>query len=235
MQLALPRSASQRIRTLRTQAALFERVRGLDRCLRRLTPSDDGPVPFPVAAELYAHWGDPLTPAGEAHLRSCLAHATQTEGAIVQCGASVLSLVLGSVCGAAPKSARQVWCLEHDTHWGNVMRSWITQYRVPAVHVIVSRPRLFDGHVWYSVDVKRLPEQIGLLVCDGDRATPTGVIGALERLGERLTPDATVLARRVSRAEDLRALAAWAKSHDASCVVLDREDGFVKISRRPSS
>jgi hypothetical protein len=92
-----------------------------------------------------------------------------------------------------------------------------------------------DGYVWYGVDPGRLAKDIAVLLCEGARATPSGVAGALHRLGGRLADEFTVLARRVSRADDLREFAAWARAHDAAFVVIDRQQGFVKISRRRSS
>jgi hypothetical protein len=232
MQLAIPESAHRGLRSLRAQAAMFERFRGFDRCMRRFGASDADPAPFQAVAELYAHWGDPLPQTAETYVRSCLTHAARTSGPVVQCGASVLSLALGATCDAAEDRAKQLWCLEADPHWANTMRSWLTQYRIGAAHVIASRPHMFDGYVWYAVDTNRLPADIGLVLCEGARATPSGVIGALQRLGGRLASDFTVLARRVNRAEDLKHLHLWAKSQDAACVVVDREAGFIKITRQ---
>jgi hypothetical protein len=239
MRLAIPLRTSEGvrdgIRALRAQASLFERFRGLDRSIRKVGAAAGEPVSMTAVAELYAHWGDPLPQSAEGFLRSCLAEAARAEGPIVQCGSSALTLVLGSMCDGAGQRTRQLWCLEHDPHWSNVLRSWLTQYRIGASHVITSRPQLFNDYVWYSVDPARLADRIALLLCDGARETPRGVVGALQRLGGRLAPQFTVLARKVSRAEDLRRLNEWAVSHGAACVVVDRQEGFVKIARRPTS
>lgn len=235
MRLAITPRTLEHVRSLRAQAALFERYRGFDRCMRKLTVSASDPVPMSTVAELYAHWGDPLPQGAESYLRSCLAEAARAEGPVVQCGASLLTLVLGSMCNASELQAKQLWCLEHDAHWANVIRSWLTQYRTGSAHVITSRAKLFDGYVWYAVDSARLADRISLILCDGARATPQGIIGALQRLGDRLAPQFTVLARKISKAEDLKALNAWAKCHQAGCVVVDRQEGFVKIARRPEA
>lgn len=232
MQLAISESAHRGLRALRAQAAMFERFRGFDRCMRRLGASETDPAPFQAVAELYAHWGDPLPQSAETYVRSCLTHAARTPGPVVQCGASVLSLALGAICHADADRAKQLWSLEADPHWANTLRSWLTQYQIGAAHVIASRAHLFDGYVWYAVDTTRLPENIGLVLCEGARATPGGVIGALHRLGNRLADEFAVLTRRVNRAEDLKQIHLWAKSQDAACVVVDRQAGFVKITRQ---
>lgn len=231
MQLAISGSAHRGLKSLRAQAAMFERFRGFDRCMRRLGQDPADPAPFAAVAELFAHWGDPLSQSGESYVRSVIAHAAQARGPIVQCGSSVLTLVLGAVCHADAEKAKQLWSLEHDTHWANTMRSWLTQYQLGAAHVIASRAHLFDGYVWFAVDTTRLPDQVSLLFCDGARATPNGMVGALNRLQGRLADEFTVLGRRVIRPEDLKQVHLWAKTHDARCVVVDREEGFVKVTR----
>lgn len=234
MQLAVPAATLNGLRSLRNQAALFERMRSFDRCMRRLRAVTDPSPPMSTVGELYAHWGDPLTQADESYLRSCLGEAARAGGPIVQCGASLMSVVIGSLtCHAEPP--RPLWCLEHDAHWANVLRSWLTQYQIANVHVITSRAQMGDGYVWYGVDPGRLARDISLLICEGARATPHGVIGALKRVGDRLATEFTVLARHVSRADDLREIAAWARARDAACVVVDRQQGFIKISRRRSA
>lgn len=233
MHLAIPLRTQKGMRALRAQAAVFERFRGFDRCMRRLTVSPGEPMPLTAAAELFAHWGDPLSQNDESYLRSCLAEAERADGPIVQCGTNALTLVLGSLCTAASSQTKQLWCLEDDVHWANLTRSWLTQYRISAAHVITSRAHLFGDYVWYAVDTSRLADRISLVICDGARATPSGVLGTVARLGNRLADDCTVLARKVTRAEDLKQLNLWARSHEASFVIVDRQEGFVKIARRP--
>ena len=232
MQLAIPMRTYKGLLALREQAQVFERYRGFDRCMRRLSFTDDQSVPLAVMTELFAHWGDPLSQSGESYLRSCLAQAATAQGPIVQCGASLMTLVLGSLCHSAPRNERQLWCLEHDVHWANNIRSWLTQYRIGSAHIITSRAHLFDGYVWYAVDASRLADRVSLVLCDGARATPSGVLGTLSRLEGRLAHDCTILACHVTRADDLRRLNEWAKARAASCVIVDRQEGFIKVSLR---
>lgn len=232
MPLAISAGTQKGLRSLRAQAALFERFRAFDRSMRRLGSDPADPVPFTAVAELFAHWGDPLPQSAETYVRSCLAHAREASGPILQCGSSIMTLVLGALCSASEDRNRQLWCLEHDPHWANTLRSWLTQYRIGSAHVITSRPHLFDGYVWYAVDTARLPGDLSLVFCDGARSTPSGIVGTLQRIHPRLAPEFTVLARRVTRDGDLKQLQLWAKTRDAACVVVDRPEGFVKVTRR---
>lgn len=225
-----------RYAALRERIAFYERQRGFERTVRQLRAAPVDALPAALVSELYAYWGDPPTPASESYLRSCIAEAARARGPVVQCGSSVMTLLLGHLCQASDDPRRQLWCLEHDPHWANLVRSWLTQFRIGATHVIGARPQLFDGYSWYAVDPQRLADRIGLLICDGGRATPAGLIGALERLGERMAEDGVILARQVTRAQDLQQVTAWAKAHGASCVVIDKAEGFLKITRsRPET
>jgi hypothetical protein len=144
-----------------------------------------------------------------------------------------MTLVLGTMCDSEAGKSKQVWCLEQDHHWANLMRSWLTEYRIGATHIIQSQPRLKEDYVWYSVDTGRLADSYQLIVCDGARATPRGMIGTLKSVEGRLDNRFTMLARNVKEMADLRALNDWAKTHDAKFVLIDKQAGFVKLMRQP--
>jgi len=238
MQLRNPFRDHGSMTALKTRADIYGRHYAFDRCLRRCLRSVSGdsnePLPKDLVFELYAHWGDPLAQSGEDYLRSCFAEARKAEGHILQCGTSLLTLLLGALCAASAGKDKQLWCLEHDGHWANLMRSWITQYEVTASHVITARAELFGPYVWYAIDPTRLADQFSLVLCDGASATPQGVLGTLDKLADRLAPNAVILARKVGKATDLKALAQWADTHNAACAVVDKREGFIKISCRGS-
>jgi hypothetical protein len=140
--------------------------------------------------------------------------------------------LLGALCAASGNKDKQLWCLEHDGHWASLIRSWITQYEITASHVIAARAELFGPYVWYAIDPTRLAPRFSLVLCEGARATPRGVLGTLEKLADRLAPNAVILTRKVGKATDLKALTQWAEIHDAACAVVDKREGFIKISCR---
>ena len=164
-----------------------------------------------------------------------LAEANAAEGPILLAGASLLTLILGALCDKTPIQGKQVWCLENDRHWANLIRSWLTEYRVNGAHVIQSQPKLFDDFVWYAVDTGRLAKTYRLIICDGARSTPKGVIGCVQRLGDRFDSRFTLLAKNVKDASVLRELNAWAKAHNAKFALIDKQEGFIKISRNAVS
>jgi hypothetical protein len=220
------------MQTIRARVAFHSRQHGFDKCMQQILDPDT-PITGTHVAELHAYWGDPLSAADEQFLRSCLAEASSASGSILLAGANLLTLILGGLCAKTSSAASQVWCLEHDRHWANVIRSWVTEYRISTAHVIQSPARMYDDYVWYAVDTGRLAKSYQLVICDGTRATPKGVIGVVERLAPRLDHRFTILARNVKEAPVLKALNTWAKSQHAKFALIDKQEGFIKISRQP--
>ena len=216
---------------IRSRVAFHSRQHEFDKCMQQIVASPE-PLPGSLIAELYASWGDPLSSSDESFMRSCVSELNSATGPVLLCGASLLTLILGALCDAADEKAKQIWCLEQDSHWANLIRSWITEYRIGAAHVIQSRAKFFDDTIWYSVDTGRLAKSYQLIVCDGARATPKGILGTLARMEGRLDDRFTVLARNVKETTDLQALNQWAKSRDAKFALIDRQQGFVKLTRQ---
>lgn len=222
------------MQTIRARVAFHSRQHGFDKCMQQIAHSEH-PVNVALITELYAFWGDPLTPADEQFLRSCLAEVNAAQGPVLLAGASLLTLILGAICDRDPARDKQVWCLESDRHWANLIRSWLTEYRVNGAHVIQSPARMFQDHVWYSVDTARLAKSYRLIICDGSAATPEGVMGAVRQLDALLTEPFTLLARNVRDVAALRSLSAWAKEHETAFALIDKQAGFIKLSRRAES
>lgn len=217
---------------VRGSVAFHSRQHGFDRCIQRIVHGQEQPISGSLIAEAFAHWGDPLSASDESYLRSCLSEIAATNGAILQCGAGLSTLVLGALCHGSKTKGHQLWCLEHDRHWANTLRSWLTEYRVANTHVIHSRAQMFEGYAWYSVDTARLAKSYALVLCEGVRASPRGALGALRRLEGRLASSFVLLARDAGQAAELKLLKSWAEANDAKFVLVDRQEGFVKISRQ---
>jgi hypothetical protein len=220
------------MRTIRARLAFHTRQHGFDRAARQLASGADIADTERLAAQLFAHWGDPLQPADERFLRSVLAEARAADGAILQCGSTLSTLILGVICDQHEQPKKRLWSLEADPHWANIMRSWLTEYQINSAHVIHSPPRLFKNYVWYSLDPERLAKAYHLVVCDGNRASVKGGVATVHRISDRLAKRFVILIRNLGSAADMKALAAWAKTRDATCVLIDKAEGFVKIASR---
>jgi len=215
----------------RSRKAVYGRQYGFDRYIRQMLKSEADAISPDTVAELYAHWGDPLTQNAESYLRSCLAEAARCEGPILQCGTSLLTLMLGVTCkNSGEEKAKHLWCLENDNHWANVIRSWLTQYSIGNAHVIETRAKMFEDYIWYAIDPTRLADKFSLVICEGARATPKGLIGVLERLEDKLASNCILLTRNVTKLADLKRINDWAKVRGATFVVVEKKEAFIKLS-----
>jgi hypothetical protein len=220
------------MQTIRARVAFHTRQHGFDRAAKQLVAGSNVAATDRLVADLFAYWGDPLQQSDERFMRSCLAEARVADGPILQCGTSLTTLVLGAICDQSPEQKKQLWCLEQDSHWANLMRSWLTEYQVGSAHVIHSRARLFNDYVWYSLDPNRLAKKYQLVICDGGRATVQGAIGAISRLHRRFAEKFVILIRNVTSQTDMKHLATWARTQNAACVLIDKTEGFVKIASK---
>ncbi len=220
------------MRTIRARVAFHTRQHGFDRAAHQLVAGNNIAATERLAAQLFAHWGDPLAQADERFLRSVLAEARAADGAVLQCGTSLTTLILGSICDQDDQPKKQLWCLEADPHWANMVRSWLTEYQINSAHVIHSAAKLFKSYVWYSLDPNRLAREYHLVICDGNRASVKGAVATVHRIADRLAQQFVILIRNVGSSADMKELAAWAKTRDATCVLVDKAEGFVKIASR---
>lgn len=219
-----------RFKAMRTRMEASKRRNALHKKVVSLIGKQSDPRAAQLAVDLYELWGDPLDQARESYVRSCLKEFESAEGHVLVSSASLMTLILGAV--SANDRGRNVWCLEQDPHWTNVIRSWLAQYAIKGTYVISAPPTVRGGMVRYRVDTKHLPKNIGLILCDGSSATPGSALSTLLSIGPHLAPEFTVFARKIRVDEDGPLLKRWAMKNDATFVVVNNRDGFVKISRR---
>lgn len=182
------------------------------------------------AVELYELWGDALDPAREAFVRSCLKEFETTSGHALISSASLMTLVMGAV--SHDNKDRTVWCLEQNSHWTNVIRSWLDQYAIRGTYVIAAASTVSGGMVRYRIGTKHLPKNISMVVCDEVGASPGSTLSTLLSIAPHLAPEFTIFARKVRLDEDGPLLRRWAMKNDATFVAVNQRDGFIKISRR---
>ncbi len=207
------------------------RAIALDRCIHTLTDAGVNGQSIHTASEVFTHWGDPLDDAGKLFLRSCLLEFDTGRGSVLVAGASALPLVLGAA-GNAMEHKRNVWCFDQDTHWVHVLRTWLEQFSIKNTFLISAAPVLLQHMVRYRIDTRRLPSDFGLVVCEGSRGSPRNPLSTLQHFGNHLAPSFTLLARKINVEKDSPILMQWARDHGATFVIINKKEGFVKISRR---
>ena len=221
-----------RIRPWLSRAAVYRRQYAMDAHLRDAFEALPNGLSEDQLTDLWRLWGDNLPASRVPYIRTCIVEAARCPGPILQCGSGLSSILIGILCHQASAPTKHLWILEHDPHWGSVVRSWLEQYEISKAHVISAPVDQFDGFVWYVLDAKRLPANFALVLCDATSALPSSARGVVERVYDHLDHRCVILARNAKRPRDLKNLADWAKSRRAPIVVQDGAEPYVKIALR---
>lgn len=201
-----------------------------DRAVRRaLNSPGTASLSNDIVRDILTGLGETSLAADDPFVTTTLESATQSEGPVLQCGAGPMTLLLAI---AMQRRSQYLWTLEHNASWAHMMRSILQRYDIRAGQVLNAPAEAFGDHIWYVVDVKHLPRDIGLVVCDGSNVLPNGMRGVVRRLQNHLSHRCVLLVRNTSRPKDLDFASKWAKSQSAPFILNDKGEPFVKIALR---
>ena len=201
-----------------------------DKTVRNMLVTERDDQLLRQAADLYTFWGTPLSPTTESFLQSAIKHVGKAKGTVLQAGGGLDTLVLAIVCARVGEGGPHLLCLESDNHWADLIRSWALDFNLKSTHVINAGVQLYDGYVWYSLDAKQLPSNIGLALTQGGEATPRGIVGLLGGMQSRIAEGTVILARQVKSGRAKQFLKDWCQQHACQCVLLDKREGFYKLT-----
>ncbi len=207
-----------------------ERMLKMHKCAEKLVGNSDREDTEALAVELYQHWGDALDETREGFVKSCLREFDTQKGNVLLSSASLLTFILGAV--SEGDKQRRVWCLEHDAHWTNTIRNWISRFGVNGAYVIRAPIAVIGGMVRYQIMTRHLPKNISMVVCERTGAAPGATLSTLVTVAPHLADDFTVFARRVDLHAEAPLIKRWAMKHGANFVIVDAKEGFLRISRK---
>lgn len=158
----------------------------------------------------YLPWSSgALRPAGL--VRLCNEIVVRGRTAIVECGSGSSTVVLARLLRERGEGA--LWALEHDGDWAAFVRTALAREGLDDRAHVVEAPLEGDPPWYAAAGVAALPERCDLLLVDGPPAVRPGHgrrrEPALGRLGDRLTPDATVVLDDIDRPGERAVLDAW--------------------------
>ncbi|MDH3640633.1 MAG: hypothetical protein OES38_00945 [Gammaproteobacteria bacterium] len=221
-----------RVKSWTSRISAYRRQLRMDRQLRGMFDSLPDGLSEDQIIELWQTWGDDVSPSRVPYIRTSIVEAARASGPILQCGSGLSSLLIGILCHQAEAPGKNLWILEHDPHWGSVIRSWLAQYEITKAHVISAPAEQFDGFVSYVMDTSRMPGNFSLALCEASSALPSSARGIVERMGEHFDHRCVILARNAKRPRDLKYLADWAKSRRAPFLIQDAAEPYAKIALR---
>jgi predicted O-methyltransferase YrrM len=131
-------------------------------------------------------WGNPWSvPAEELAVLVGLVRAT--EGPILECGSGISTLAMA----AAAEEGREIWVLENDAAWMRRLIEAADRAGVTGLQARYAPLQSYGENEWYQIP-NDLPEQFGLIFCDGparclSKGSRNGFATVLG-LGTRLSP-----------------------------------------------
>jgi hypothetical protein len=204
----LPRSVKRRVRRL---AELIQFRLALRRFMRT-SPND--PVSLEMLRNLIVGWGNVSWSAAVEYLAASLEALRNTDGAVLECGSGLTTLLVGIRC---QQMGRRLWSLEHDEKWATLIRTILARHRVGAA-TVCHAPLIDRGcFAWYDIATLPPAERFSLVICDGPPAsTKGGRYGLLPVIRERMNRSTTVLLDDTERASELEVLERWKESFGAT-------------------
>ncbi len=199
----MPTSARQLIRTLH-RAFIFHRA------MKKFLTSVEHELPFDrgVISDLVFGWGNEAWSADSEYLISCLEHARQAPGPILECGSGLSTLLIGAV---VQKTGNLLCSLEHQKIWGNRLAKQLKRYRITSVHLHVRPLKDYADFAWYQAPEVVTANKYTLVVCDGPpSATRGGRYGLIPVMKARLAPGCVILLDDAGRTHEQLIANRWA-------------------------
>lgn len=131
---------------------------------RLMSTNPDKDISTLVFSLLVYGWGNSSYSAGPPYLQACIRAVRNTQGAILECGSGLSTVVLG---WATSRIDRPVYAFEHKTEWADRVRSCLSKYGLQHVTVVNSSLRNYGSFCWYDPSSFNLPNSFSMVVCDG--------------------------------------------------------------------
>jgi hypothetical protein len=180
----------------------------------------------PVLNELIRGWGNESFSALDEYLSACIREAAATDGAILECGSGLSTLLVGAV--AAKRGLKYV-ALENNREWANRVRRALERYDINSVELLFSPITEHGEFDWYDVEPGRIPNP-ALIICDGPPGTTKGGRYGLSQVFEgHLKEGCVILLDDADRAEEMEIANRWRQELNASMENCGSEKSYVRL------
>lgn len=183
--------------------------RKLKRAVARVRSLPLGQVPtIGMLRELQAGWSNEGYAARTDYLEEVAKIAATTSSPILECGSGLTTILVGLLAG---RRGVRTYSLEHTQEWRARINATLERLQIPQVQVSLAPLREYDGYAWYDPPLAELPQEFGLVICDGPPGTTDGGrYGLMPVLGARFPPGSVILLDDTERASELEVLHRWA-------------------------
>src|SRR5262245_2632147 len=125
-------------------------------------PERAGSPSSALIADLIYGWANEGWSAFPEFLSACVHHALATNGAILECGSGLTTILLGLI---AKRRGRTVWTLENNQEWGERVNGVLKKNRIDCVRFCIRPLKNFGEYCWYDPPLEEMPE-FSLVICD---------------------------------------------------------------------
>ena len=131
---------------------------------------------------------------------------------------------------------REVFALEQDRTWAEILSHRMRRYHVKNVHVLYAPLRDYGDFSWYEVPPELADQAFGLVICDGPtRKTRGGRYGLLPIMATNLLPGCEILLDDMGRPEEQEALASWESNFPVRGRLVCEADPYAVIVWQPTT
>lgn len=207
----------------------MDRERTLARAIRRLGRARPGHrAPFLALTDAVYGWGNEGWSADEDYLWRLMSEASTTNGAIVECGSGLSTLLLA---GIARQSGAAFHSLEHNQEWRTRVTHALTIHGLATHSTVHYAPLQNYGQFdWYTIP-ETLPANITLVICDGPPSTTSGGRhGVVPALRSRMAPVCTILMDDAKRKDEVAIIEQWERDFNTVSERHDTEKGFARVT-----
>lgn len=175
---------------------------------------------------IYA-WDNERWSAEEPYLAEVVRAAEHTRGPILECGSGLTTLLMAPV---AARRGVQIHALENNPAWHARVTAAIRQFGLSNVTVHLAPLRDFGEFDWYDAPLARLPNDFGLVVCDGPPAGGRGGRrGAMPVMQGKLAPGCLIMLDDANRPAEEELLAHWVRDYGATSERGRSSRGFARV------
>jgi len=191
----------------------------------------------PVLAGLIYGWGNEDWSALDEYLVGCIKEALSSDGAILECGSGLSTIVVGAI---AQQRGLSHWALEHNPEWATKVQTYLSRYKIDAVTLCSKPLQDYGAFSWYAPPLEQMPDRFALIVCDGPPgSTKGGRVGLVPIMKEKLKPGLIILLDDAAREQERAIAKRWEAELGASSEIIGCHKPYIKMivtgSRSPQT
>lgn len=164
---------------------------------------------------LQEQWGNEGWAASSEYVAYMAEMAAETDRPILECGSGLSTAILALV---SKQTGVEVWTFEHHPEWHDRVQTFLKRLGLSKhINLRLTPLRDYGSYEWYTPPAEDLPNNFGLVVCDGPPGTAKGGrYGLLPIMRDALDSNCYILLDDVSRMGEQRVLQRWASETQIS-------------------